>query len=109
LQVDKCDAEVRLTVDADGQQACKPTQNVQEALAKLDGLLQSWRAAVQDTQVHVTHFLPKLQQVAHLKALEKKRKEKSTPFGVNLLRSPVLYRAAQSLKPLHIANVDWHS
>ncbi len=75
MQVDKCDAEVRLTVEADGQQACKPTQSVKEALAKLDGLLQSWRAAVQDTQVHVTHFLPKLQQVAHLKPLEKKRKE----------------------------------
>ncbi len=41
LQVDKCDAEVRLTVDADGRQACKPTQNVKEALAKLDSLLQS--------------------------------------------------------------------
>jgi len=25
----------------------------------------------------------------------KKRKEKTTPFGVNLIRSPVLYRAAQ--------------
>ncbi len=25
-----------------------------EALAKLDGLLQSWQAAVQDTQIHVT-------------------------------------------------------
>ena len=25
----------------------------------------------------------------------KKRKEKTTPFGVNLMRSPVLYRAAQ--------------
>ena len=28
--------------------------------------------------------------------LEKKRKEKTTPFGVNLMRSQVLYRAAQS-------------
>ncbi len=27
--------------------------------------------------------------------LEKKRKEKTTPFGVNLMRSQVLYRAAQ--------------
>jgi len=39
----------------------------------------------------------------------KKEKEKTTPFGVNLMRSPVLYRAAQetiqymsSVKPLHI-------
>ncbi len=28
-------------------------------------------------------------------AAEKKRKEKTTPFGVNLMRSQVLYRAAQ--------------
>ncbi len=28
---------------------------------------------------------------------KKKRKEKTTPFGVNLMRSPVLYRAAQEL------------
>ncbi len=28
-------------------------------------------------------------------AVEKKRKEKTTPFGVNLMRSQVLYRAAQ--------------
>ncbi len=27
---------------------------------------------------------------------EKKRKEKTTPFGVNLMRSQVLYRAAQA-------------
>ncbi len=26
---------------------------------------------------------------------EKKRREKTTPFGVNLMRSQVLYRAAQ--------------
>lgn len=60
LQVDKYDAEVRLTVDVDGQQACKPTQNVREALPKIDGLLQSWRAAVQDTQVCMSRLLPKL-------------------------------------------------
>ena len=53
LQVDECDAEVRPAVDVDGQQACKPAQNVTEALVKIDGLLQSWRAAVQDTQVRV--------------------------------------------------------
>ncbi len=29
--------------------------------------------------------------------VEKKRKEKTTPFGVNLMRSQVLYRAAQNL------------
>ena len=28
---------------------------------------------------------------------KKKRKEKTTPFGVDLMRSPVLYRAAQML------------
>ena len=28
---------------------------------------------------------------------EKKRKEKTTPFGVNLLRSPALYRAVLSV------------
>jgi len=27
----------------------------------------------------------------------KKRQEKTTPFGVNLMRSPVLYRAAQRI------------
>jgi len=30
------------------------------------------------------------------KEKKKKRKEKTTPFGVNLMRSQVLYRAAQS-------------
>ena len=37
------------------------------------------------------------------KRKEKKRKEKkkkkTTPFGVNLMRSPVLYRAAQECQP----------
>ena len=28
---------------------------------------------------------------------EKKRKEKTTPFGVNLTRSQVIYRAAQKM------------
>ena len=60
LQLDKCDVEVRLTVDVNGQQACKFTQNVREALAKIDGLLQSWRVAVQDTQVCMSRLLPKL-------------------------------------------------
>ena len=34
--------------------------------------------------------------------LEKKRKEKPTPFGVNLMRSQVLYRAAQGLKDVEV-------
>ncbi len=34
--------------------------------------------------------------------LEKKRKEKTTPFGVNLMRSQVLYRAAQGLKDVEV-------
>ena len=34
--------------------------------------------------------------------LEKKRKEKTTPFGVNLLRSQVLYRAAQPEASLYV-------
>ena len=29
-----------------------------------------------------------------------KRKEKTTPFGVNLMRSPVLYRAAQEMNTM---------
>jgi len=33
-----------------------------------------------------------------IRAEEKKRKEKTTPFGVNLMRSQVLYRAAQRLR-----------
>jgi len=34
--------------------------------------------------------------------IEKKRKEKTTPFGVNLMRSPVLYRAAQGLRGIEV-------
>jgi hypothetical protein len=34
--------------------------------------------------------------------IRKKGKEKNTPFGINLMRSPVLYRAAQG--PLHHLN-----
>jgi hypothetical protein len=33
-----------------------------------------------------------------LQRKEKIRKEKTTPFGVNLMRSQVLYRAAQGLR-----------
>ncbi len=36
--------------------------------------------------------------------LEKTRKEKTTPFGVNLMRSPVLYRAAQGLKGIEVVS-----
>ncbi len=32
----------------------------------------------------------------------KKRKEKTTPFDANLMRSPVLYRAAQARVALHL-------
>jgi len=33
------------------------------------------------------------------KRKEKKRKEKTTPFGVNLMRSQLLYRAAKVRSP----------
>jgi len=44
-------------------------------------------------------FLSHKQISAHLLGFrkEKKRKEKTTPFGVNLMRSQKLYRAAQML------------
>ena len=32
----------------------------------------------------------------------KKRKEKTTPFGVNLMRSQILYPAAQGLKDVEV-------
>ena len=34
--------------------------------------------------------------------LHEKRKEKTTPFGGNLMRSQVLYRAAQGLKDVEV-------
>ena len=34
--------------------------------------------------------------------LEKKRKEKTTPFGVSLMRSQELYRASQALSPYSV-------
>ncbi len=37
-------------------------------------------------------------------AKERKRKEKTTPFRVNLMRSQVLYRAAQTLMANRIAD-----
>jgi len=33
--------------------------------------------------------------------IERKNKEKTTPFGVNLMRSQVLYRAAQGVAAMH--------
>jgi len=39
-----------------------------------------------------------MQLMTQLARKEKKRKEKTTPFGVNLMRSQVLYRAAQRLR-----------
>jgi len=51
LQIDECDAGIRLAADASRRQVCTPTQNVRDALAKLEGLVQSWQAAVQEAQV----------------------------------------------------------
>ena len=45
--------------------------------------------------VNMLHTFPMLTSSWHL-CWEKKRKENTTPFGVNLMRSPVLYRAAQA-------------
>jgi hypothetical protein len=39
--------------------------------------------------------------------LEKERKEKTTPYGVNLMRSQVLYRAAQHVKACIVAKCEW--
>ena len=36
--------------------------------------------------------------------MHRKRKEKTTPFGVNVTRSPVLYRAAPGA-PVHIHDI----
>ncbi len=38
----------------------------------------------------------KVSHCTHLVCFKKKRKEKTTPFGINLMRSQVLYRAAQA-------------
>ncbi len=38
----------------------------------------------------------------HDRSEHKKRKEKTTPFGVNLMRSQVLYQAAQIRKQYHL-------
>jgi len=51
LQIHECHDEIKLAADADRKQACTPTDSVREALAKVDGLLQCWRAAKQDAQV----------------------------------------------------------
>ena len=37
-----------------------------------------------------------------------KRKEKTTPFGINLMRSQMLYGAAQLRLAAHLAFVLWH-
>jgi len=49
LQIDEF--EMKLAADTDRNQACTPTDSVTEALAKVDGLMQCWRAAKQDAQV----------------------------------------------------------
>ena len=41
----------RLAAGASRRQLCMPTQNVRDALVKLEGLIQRWRVAVQDAQV----------------------------------------------------------
>lgn len=51
LQIHESDVEIKLAADADRKQACTPTDTVREALAKIDGLMQCWRAAKQDAQV----------------------------------------------------------
>ena len=40
---------------------------------------------------------------------EKKRKEKTTPFGVNLMRSPVIYQAAQGWPAMYITACACHA
>ncbi len=42
-------------------------------------------------------------------AIKKKRKEKTTPFGVNLMRSQVLYQAAQISWPYSVHLADYAS
>ena len=37
----------------------------------------------------------------------KKRKEKTTPFGVNLMRSQILYQAAQTCQPVPDSDLLW--
>jgi len=41
---------IRLASNASRRQVCTPTQNVRDALVKLEGLVQSWQAAVQEAQ-----------------------------------------------------------
>ena len=52
---------------------------------------------------HTCLQLPNFHGQSVLVELEKKRNEKTTPFGVKLVRSQVLYRAAQSLFQLRYA------
>ncbi|KAL0028137.1 hypothetical protein WJX77_009557 [Trebouxia sp. C0004] len=54
-EIDECDAGIRLGADVSRRQVCMPTQNVRDRLVKVDGLIQSWTAAVQDAQVQDTN------------------------------------------------------
>ena len=45
---------------------------------------------------------PQLEAEQPATLLEKKRTEKTTPFGVKLMRSQVLYRAAQGLRGIKV-------
>ncbi len=42
---------IGLAADASRREVCTPTHNVRDALVKLEGLVQSWQAAVQEAQV----------------------------------------------------------
>ena len=42
---------------------------------------------------------------SYVLAAEKHRKEKTTPFGVNLMRSQVLYKAAQVLAAWYAVHI----
>jgi len=51
-------------------------------------------AVISAVSVHCVNVYA-ISTALHGMTWEKKRKEKTTPFGVNLMRSQVLYRAAQ--------------
>ncbi len=58
----------------------------------------------EDTDSQQAYTSRNTQVVASLgMGTEKKRKEKTTPFGINLMRSQVLYRAAQEHGHTHKA------
>ena len=50
---------------------------------------------------HEAVFTPDIIHPSTCKGIRKKRNETTTPFGRNLLRSQVLYQAAQNAKILH--------